>query len=125
DHHALTGAPVRGWERWARFMSRHRWPAVFVSLAVLLVLAAPVLGMRLGQVDDSTAPRDTTQRQAYDLISQGFGKGANGPLVLAVALPHPGATGAGTAVEAAVARVPGVAAVAPPQLNPKRDAAVI
>jgi RND superfamily putative drug exporter len=125
DHHALTGAKVHGWERWARFMSRHRWPAVFVSLAVLLVLAAPVLGMRLGQVDDSTAPRDTTQRQAYDLIAQGFGKGANGPLVLAVAFPKPGATGAATAVEGAVARVPGVAAVAPPQLSPKRDAAVI
>ncbi len=125
DHHALTGAKVHGWERWARFMSRHRWPAVFVSLAVLLVLAAPVLGMRLGQVDDSTAPRDTTQRQAYDLIAQGFGKGANGPLVLAVAFPKPGATGAAAAVEGAVARVPGVAAVAPPQLSPKRDAAVI
>ena len=125
DHHALTGAKVHGWERWARFMSRHRWPAVFASLAVLLVLAAPVLGMRLGQVDDSTAPRDTTQRQAYDLIAQGFGKGANGPLVLAVAFPKPGATEAAAAVERAVARVPGVAAVAPPQLSPKRDAAVI
>ncbi|HSO95481.1 MAG TPA: MMPL family transporter [Acidimicrobiia bacterium] len=125
DHHALTGARSHGWERWARFMSRHRWAAVFVSLTVLLVLAAPVLGMRLGQVDDSTAPPDTTQRQAYDLISEGFGNGANGPLLLAVALPRPGATDAAAAVERAVTHVPGVAAVAPPQLSPKRDAAII
>jgi putative drug exporter of the RND superfamily len=125
DHHSLTGARSHGWERWARFMSRHRWPAVFASLAVLLVLAAPVLGIRLGQVDDGSAPRDTTQRQAYDLISEGFGKGANGPLVLAVAFPHPGVTEAASLVEAAVARVPGVTAVAPPQLSPARDAAVI
>ena len=125
DHHALTGAQSHGWERWARFMSRHRWPAVFASLTILLVLAAPVFGMRLGQVDDSSAPRSTTQRQAYDLISQGFGKGANGPLVLAVSFPKPGATAAATAVDTAVARVPGVAAVAPPQLSPSRDAAVV
>jgi putative drug exporter of the RND superfamily len=125
DHHALTGAQSHGWERWARFMSRHRWPAVFASLTVLLVLAAPVLGMRLGQVDDGSAPRSTTQRQAYDRISQGFGKGANGPLVLAVSFPTAGDTQAATVVETAVARVPGVAAVAPPQLSPTRDAAVV
>jgi RND superfamily putative drug exporter len=125
DHHALTGAQSHGWERWARFMSRHRWPAVFASLTILLVLAAPMLGMRLGQVDDGSAPRSTTQRQAYDLISQGFGKGANGPLVLALSFPTPGDTEAATIVDTAVARVPGVAAVAPPQLSPTRDAAVI
>jgi putative drug exporter of the RND superfamily len=125
DHHALTGEQSPGWERWARFMSRHRWPAVLASLTVLLVLAAPVLGMRLGQVDDSSAPSGTTQRQAYDLIGRGFGSGANGPLVLAVAFPQPGATEAASVVEHAVAGVPGVAAVAPPQLSPTRDAAVI
>ncbi len=125
DHHALTGAQSHGWERWARFMSKHRWPAVFAGLTILLILAAPMLGMRLGQVDDGSAPRTTTQRQAYDRISQGFGKGANGPLVLAVAFPNPGATEAATVVETAVARVPGVAAVAPPQLSPNRDAAVV
>jgi putative drug exporter of the RND superfamily len=125
DHHALTGTQSHGWARWARFMSRHRWPAVFASLTILLVLAAPMLGMRLGQVDDGSAPRSTTQRQAYDLISQGFGKGANGPLVLAVSFPTPGDTQAATVVDTAVARVPGVAAVAPPQLSPIRDAAVV
>jgi RND superfamily putative drug exporter len=124
DHPALTGGTSHGWARWARFMARHRWPAVIGSLAVLLVLAAPLLGMRLGQADDGSAPTSTTQRQAYDLIRRGFGPGFNGPLVLAVALPHPGATAAADQVEQAVAKLPGVRA-APPQLSPTRDAAVV
>jgi RND superfamily putative drug exporter len=113
-----------GWTRWAAMMSRHRWPAVLGSLTVLLALTAPVLGMRLGQVDDSSAPARSTQRSAYDLIRRGFGPGFNGPLVLAVALPRPGDTAPAQAVAAAASRVPGVR-VAPPQLNPSRTAAVV
>ena len=124
DHPSLTGGRSHGWQRWAEFMSRHRWAAVLASLAVLFVLAAPLLSMRLGQADDGSAPRSTTQRQAYDLISKGFGPGFNGPLVLAVALPHPGATQAADAIERAVAAIPGVRA-APPQISPNRTAAVI
>jgi putative drug exporter of the RND superfamily len=120
---ADTGRP-RGWERWATFMSRHRWAAVIVSLAILLTLAAPFFSMRLGQTDDGTLPSDLTQRQAYDLISEGFGPGANGPLYLAVGLPQPGDTAPLEAIEQAVARVPGVQ-VAPPQLSPDQDAALI
>jgi len=124
DHPSLTGGRSHGWQRWAEFMSRHRWAAVLVSLGVLLALAAPLFSMRLGQADDGSAPRDTTQRQAYDLISKGFGPGFNGPLVLAVALPHPGATQAADATAHAVDALPGVRA-APPQFNSDRTAAVI
>jgi RND superfamily putative drug exporter len=105
-------------------MSRHRWPAVFASLTVLLVLASPVLGMRLGQADDGSAPKSTTQRQAYDLISAGFGSGFNGPLVLVVALPHPGAVQGADAVRTAIAHLPGVT-VSPPELSPNRDTAIV
>jgi putative drug exporter of the RND superfamily len=119
-----VGARPSGWERWAMFMSRHRWAAVIVSLAILLTLAAPVLSMRLGQTDDGTLPENLTQRQAYDLITQGFGAGANGPLFLAVALPEAGDTAPVDAVEQAVAEVPGVQ-VAPPQLSPDQTAALV
>ena len=64
--------------------------------------------MRLGQTDDGTDPKCTTQRQAYDLIAEGFGPGANGPLVLAVSLPKAGDTAPADAVQQAVAKVPGV-----------------
>jgi RND superfamily putative drug exporter len=113
-----------GWTRWAAMMSRHRWAAVLGSLTVLLALTAPVLGMRLGQVDDSSASSTSTQRNAYDLISRGFGPGFNGPLVLAVALPQPGDTAPAQAVAAAASRVPGLR-VGPPQLSPSRTAAVV
>ena len=123
-HHSVTGARPRGWERWATFMSRHRWAAVIISLAILLTLAAPVLSMRLGQTDDGTLPENLTQRQAYDLITEGFGPGANGPLFLAVALPQPGDTAAVDAIQQAVERIPGVE-VAPPQMSPDQSAALI
>ncbi|HEV2993433.1 MAG TPA: MMPL family transporter [Acidimicrobiia bacterium] len=124
DHPSLTGGRSHGWTRWAEFMSRHRWAAVLGSLVVLLVLASPLLSMRLGQVDDSSAPHDSTQRIAYDLISRGFGPGFNGPLVLAVALPHPGDTAPAAAVAAVVSTVPGVK-VGPPELSPTHTAAVV
>ena len=100
-------------------MSRHRWSAVIISLAILLTLAAPVLSMRLGQTDDGTLPENLTQRQAYDLITEGFGAGANGPLFLAVALPQPGDTTPVDAIEQAASKVPGVQ-VAPAQIEPGR-----
>ena len=125
-------APVRGgaagegagWERWARFISRHRWPAVILSLVVLLVLAAPVLGMRLGMSDDGTDPTSTTQRQAYDLLAKGFGPGTNGPLLVSLALED-GDTTTATAVQQAIAGTSGVAEAGPPQTNQDGDAAVI
>ena len=113
-----------GWRRWAHFMSRHRWSAVILSLAVLIGLALPVFSMRLGQTDDGSDPKSTTQRQAYDLIAEGFGPGANGPLVLAIELPKAGDTAPATAVQDAVGKVSGVT-VTPPQFNPANNAAVI
>ena len=106
------------------FMSRHRWSAVVVSLVILLTLAAPALSMRLGQTDDGTLPENLTQRQAYDLTTQGFGPGANGPLLLAVTLPRPGDTAPADAVGQAVAKVPGIQ-VAPAQMSPDQTVALI
>ena len=123
-HHSITGARPGGWERWAMFMSRHRWPAVIISLAILLTLAAPVLSMRLGQTDDGTLPESLTQRQAYDLITEGFGAGANGPLFLAVALPRPGDMTPVDAIGQAASKVPGLQAT-PAQVSPDGSAALV
>ena len=62
--------------------SRSRPPA-----AVTLALAAPAAGLELGQPDDRNLTPDTTQRQAYDRLAEGFGAGVNGPLVVAVSCP--------------------------------------
>ena len=78
------------WERWATLVARHTWPFAIVGVVILLVIAWPVLSMRLGESDDGNLPTSTTQRQAYDLIAEGFGPGTNGPLLVVVQLPSAG-----------------------------------
>jgi putative drug exporter of the RND superfamily len=73
-----------GWARWARWIAGRAWPAMLVSVAVLLVLALPARDLELGAQDDGELPKDTTARQAYDLLSTGFGAGYTGPLLVAV-----------------------------------------
>jgi len=73
-----------GWARWARGVGKRPVPAMLLGVAVLLVLAIPVLDLELGQQDNGQLPKSTTQRQAYDLLTKGFGPGINGPLLIAV-----------------------------------------
>jgi putative drug exporter of the RND superfamily len=61
--------------------------AVVAASAVIAALAAPAAGLELGQPDDRNLTTDTTQRQAYDRLAEGFGAGVNGPLVVAASLP--------------------------------------
>ena len=79
---------------------------------MLLALAAPALGMRLGFPDAGNDPPDTMTRQAYDLITEGFGPGTNGPLVIAAELPGPAAKATVEAFAQRLRREPGVAFVA-------------
>jgi putative drug exporter of the RND superfamily len=73
-----------GWARWARWIAGRAWPAMLVSVALLLVLALPARDLELGAQDDGELPKSTTARQAYDLLSTGFGAGYTGPLLVAV-----------------------------------------
>jgi putative drug exporter of the RND superfamily len=75
------------WYRWSRVIQRRPWTALLLSTAVLIVLTIPLFSMRLGFGDAGNQPTDRTVRQAYDLMSEGFGPGANGPLLLAAETP--------------------------------------
>ena len=59
--------------RWSHAVQRRPWLAAIAATAVLLALAAPALGMRLGFPDAGNDPPDTMTRQAYDLNTEGFG----------------------------------------------------
>jgi len=118
-----TGAGF--WFRWVGLIQRRPAWAALASTALLLVLAAPALGLRLGASDSGNDPTKQTTRQAYDLLAAGFGSGFNGPLQLAVRLPASGNTASLTRFTTAVGQTPGVASVAAPQLNPARDTAAI
>ena len=113
--------PSRFFERWGQVVTARPWASVAAGVLVLLVFAVPVTQMRLGQPDDGNQPATATQRVAYDLQTEAFGAGSNGPLLLAVDTPKgdPQTQVQLATVRRAVADTPGVAAVAPPQ--PSRD----
>ncbi|GIG87716.1 MMPL family transporter [Plantactinospora endophytica] len=110
--------------RWARLVARRPVPILLLAVAGLAVLAIPALDLRLGLPDDGAAASDTTQRKAYDLLSEGFGAGFNGPLVVAVDAPDGAETAAGRTADT-IRRLPGVASVTPPTVNRTGDAAVL
>jgi RND superfamily putative drug exporter len=111
--------------RWSHAVQRRPWPAAILAAAVLLALAAPALGMRLGFPDAGNDPPDKMTRQNYDLQTEGFGPGTNGPLVIAAELPEPGAR---ADIEALVQRLrdeDGIDFVADPVINQDGTAAIV
>jgi putative drug exporter of the RND superfamily len=113
------------WYRWSRTVQRRPWLCGSAALALLVVLAVPLLSMRLAFSDAGNDPTSLTTRQAYDLLSEGFGPGFNGPLIVAAELPGPGARAAVEALDTRLRSVTGVASVTPPVLNTNGTAAVI
>jgi RND superfamily putative drug exporter len=76
-------AEPHGWRRWAKGVAARPWRSALAALAVLVVLSLPIFQLELGQNDISALPKSTTARQAYDGLTQGFGPGVNGPLLIA------------------------------------------
>jgi RND superfamily putative drug exporter len=113
------------WFRWVGLIQRRPAWAALASTALLLLLAAPALGLRLGASDSGNDPANQTTRRAYDVLAAGFGSGFNGPLQLAVKLPAADGTTSLTRYTAALQHTPGIASVAAPRLNPARDTAAI
>jgi RND superfamily putative drug exporter len=111
--------------RWAHAVQRRPWPAAIVAVAILLALAAPALGMRLGFPDAGNDPPDTMTRQAYDLNTEGFGPGTNGPLVIAVDMPDRAAEAEVDSLAERLRDERGVAFVGDPQINREGNAAIV
>ncbi|MGW2250806.1 MMPL family transporter [Kitasatospora sp. NPDC001660] len=124
------GAPVpakeNGGAHWARFVRRRPVAVLLGGVIGLGVLAAPALDLRLGLPGDESKPISTTQRRAYDLLSEGFGPGFNGPLtVLVDAKGAPDPKAAASEVAKTVSALPGVVTVAPPMFNKAGDTALL
>jgi putative drug exporter of the RND superfamily len=111
--------------RWSHAVQRRPWVAAITATAVLLALAVPALDMRLGFPDAGNDPPSTMTRQAYDLNTEGFGPGTNGPLVIAADLPDPSGKAKIDALAKTLSDEPGVAFVAPPRINEAGDAALL
>ncbi|GAA4720627.1 MMPL family transporter [Phytohabitans rumicis] len=111
--------------RWARAIARRPVAALLLAVLGLGVAALPVLDLRLGMPDDSTAAPDTTQRKAYDLISTGFGAGFNGPLTVVVDANAGTAQTSADQVAQVIRGIDDVAAVTPPVVNQAADTAIL
>ena len=100
--------------RWSRVVQAHPWVALIAGSALLIVMAVPVLSLRLGFADEGNYPESTTTRRAYDLLVEGFGPGFNGPLLLTAEVGQAADSAAIQPLLVALATAPGVASVGSP-----------
>ncbi|MEU2132471.1 MMPL family transporter [Streptomyces sp. NPDC018352] len=112
--------------RWARFVLRKPVWVLLVGVIGLGTVAVPAASLEMGLPDDGSQPTSTTQRRAYDLLSEGFGPGFNGPLMVVVdtANSSDGKTAA-KQVSDEISGMKGVVAVTPAQFNKAGDTAMI
>jgi RND superfamily putative drug exporter len=117
---AAPGARAR---RWAEHVTRHPVAYLVAGAVLLVALAVPALSLTLGTPDEGTLPESRTERRAYDLVTAGFGPGANGPLLIAVDVSSD-ARVVGP-LRAGLAADPGIAAVAVPRVDAGAGVATI
>ncbi len=147
-HEVIRSAKIPAAERWAAVVQRRPVLAAAASAGVILVLAAPALGMKLSMPDESAQARGTMGYASYATMARGFGPGFDAPLIIAAKLAAPGASPGGSStggsstggsstgrsstgraslagLAAAVRATPGVAGVTPPVISADRQAAMM
>ncbi|MFJ9706210.1 MMPL family transporter [Streptomyces sp. NPDC101234] len=125
EGHAKQGKPGLG-ERWASFVVRRPAAVLLLGVVGLGAVALPATQLQLGLPDDGSQPTSTTQRRAYDLLSEGFGPGFNGPLVVVVdAKDSDRPKAAATTVADDIKGLKDVVTVTPATFNKAGDTATI
>jgi RND superfamily putative drug exporter len=116
-------------ERWGRRLAGRPGLFAVTSVVLLLVVCAPVRNLSLGLTDQSSAPKSSTARQAYDRLTDAFGPGANGALLVTADLGARKASGPGdprlVSLRTDLAAADGVQAVGVPQVSRDGSAALI
>ncbi|MFG2501438.1 MMPL family transporter [Streptomyces sp. NPDC048441] len=112
--------------RWARFVVRRPLTVLLIGVIGLGAAALPVSSLELGLPDDGSQPTSTTQRKAYDLVSDGFGPGFNGPLMTVADLDGADDPKAAAGeITKTISGLDDVLSVAPPMINKAGDTAII
>ncbi len=99
------------WARWSGTVERRPAVLATAAAAVMIILAIPVMSVRLGSSDQGNDPSSTTTRQAYDLLAKGFGPGFNGPLLLVARTNSPADVAALRSLQARLPRTANIASV--------------
>ncbi len=122
---AEAGSGGDGWHRYAALIGRQPWLFLVAGLALLCVIAIPLLSIQTGHVGDGADPASYTDKRAYDLITEGFGPGYNAPFTIVVNVGHDASGQAALAskLQSDLAAVPGVAKASP--LSPTTDGALL
>ncbi|MFE1548849.1 MMPL family transporter [Streptomyces sp. NPDC058718] len=118
---AKTGDKPNGGTRWARFVIRRPLMVLLVGVIGLGAIAVPAASLEMGLPDDGVKPTSTTERRAYDALSDGFGPGFNGPLLVVV----DGDKATADKTVSTIKGLEGWAAVTPATPNKAGDAAMI
>jgi RND superfamily putative drug exporter len=121
-HRAPTAKRNPFGERWAKLVLKNRVVALVLALGVIGVVSLPALDLHLALPDDSTASPDSTQRKAYDQLSEGFGAGFNGPLIVVV---ENATQSAATVAQKAISGLQDVVMVTPATFNKAGDTAML
>ncbi|MFI9764453.1 MMPL family transporter [Streptomyces sp. NPDC051963] len=109
--------------RWAGYVLRHPVAVLLLAVVGLGAVAVPAASLELGLPGEGTMAPDTTQRKAYDMLSESFGAGFNGPLMITVE-GKDAAVAAGT-IGKELAEQSGVATVTPATVNEAGDTAIL
>ncbi|HBX78329.1 MAG TPA: MMPL family transporter, partial [Acidimicrobiaceae bacterium] len=107
--------------KWSHFIQRHPLAALLFGVIVIGVIGLPIFSLRLGFSDDGNFPENTTTRQAYDLLAEGFGPGFNGPLIVVARAEGPNKMADITKLAEALKQSPGIAQVGQPVPNNVAD----
>ncbi|MFE0188773.1 MMPL family transporter [Streptomyces sp. NPDC058989] len=109
--------------RWASYVLRHPVAVLLIGVVGLGTVAVPAASLELGLPGEGSMSTKTTQRRAYDMLSESFGPGFNGPLMVTVQAN--GARAAGDKVGEALRKTDGVASVSPAAANRADDTAIL
>jgi RND superfamily putative drug exporter len=125
EHGPEPEVPTGFAARWSAFVERHPKLLGALALVVMAVLALPTLSLRLGTSDAGSDPKETTTRQAYDLLADGFGPGVNGPLTLVTHVDDAEDRLILDNLAATLRTTPDVASVSPATYNPGGNTAYL
>ncbi|MGI5491790.1 MMPL family transporter [Microtetraspora malaysiensis] len=78
--------PATGWAALGAWVAKRPWRVLTATVVALAALAAPAAALKLGALDQGYSDQGTAERRAYELVSVGFGPGANGPLIVVAEL---------------------------------------
>ena len=113
------------WAKNSSFVQKHSILVSVIALLIMLTLAIPFLSLRLGSSDAANDAAGTTTRKAYDLLSEGFGPGFNGPLELVAVVDNQDAKIAFTNLAVKIKQLPGVVQVLEFPINPANNLGII